>query len=666
MSAELLQFAFLLQEIPETLPESPVPGGVAAFVRFLFHQPQWLQIGGAIAAVIIGLWLLVLLVARRKELWRWIRSRPTAFQTGLAAGIAAIVIVAAGFGAVSWDYVQHDNEFCTGCHVMDPAVSRFQDSEHAELNCHDCHRQSIFASTRQLYLWVVDRPEEIGEHAPVPNRVCGNCHLRGDADSTWQRILATAGHTVHLESDSSVLADLQCVRCHGQEVHRFVPADQTCGQADCHDPATTGVELGSMAGQTGLHCVACHEFTAPVSAGTGVDSLVNPLAPGRGQCLDCHEMEALFAEYDPAADPHDARCGACHNPHAQESPQAALRSCTDAGCHESPDTLTAFHRGLPTEVTENCAGCHAPHVWVREGEACGVCHTNIPGAVAGTAALPEAGWGAVHAGASFRHGLEAVDPPRSSSAWSGAETSRSGPVAEPARWMDGAGLPGHGPSPLGVVTMPSAGPPPALSASQQARLRHGDHVAVPCTDCHATRGETHGQVTVGPGDCSSCHHGSRGARVGCGGCHGAAELAGRRTVRAELQLAVWEEPRARRLPFDHREHDDLTCGTCHGGPSVERVTTACADCHEEHHRAEASCLGCHEEHREDAHTARVHTDGCTGSGCHADPSYFALERTRNFCLVCHQDQVDHEAGNRCTECHLVRSPPGSGSSDPGD
>ncbi len=31
--------------------ESPLPGGVAAFVRFLFNVPQWIQIIGA-----IGVW----------------------------------------------------------------------------------------------------------------------------------------------------------------------------------------------------------------------------------------------------------------------------------------------------------------------------------------------------------------------------------------------------------------------------------------------------------------------------------------------------------------------------------------------------------------------------------------------------------------------------------
>ncbi|MGI9610233.1 MAG: hypothetical protein ACR2NL_08045, partial [Acidimicrobiia bacterium] len=224
--------------IPQEPP--PLPGGVTAVVRWFFHVPQWIQMAGGILAVCVALFLAWFLWRRKAAIWGWLVSRALAVQLGIATVVALFVLAFAGAATVSWDYMQHDNDFCTACHVMGSAFQRFSDSEHAELNCHDCHNQSIFASTRQMHLWIVDRPEEIGEHAPVPTVTCTECHSTA-RDSTWQRVLETAGHRTHMESDSSALAGVSCVTCHGQEVHRFVPATQTCGQADCHAEEDTRI-----------------------------------------------------------------------------------------------------------------------------------------------------------------------------------------------------------------------------------------------------------------------------------------------------------------------------------------------------------------------------------------------------------------------------------------
>ena len=133
---------------------------------------------------------------------------------------------------------------------------------------HDSDRTLTEEQAERLWLWNAQLAEEIGPHAPVPNRVCENCHVTGDRE-TWRRIASTAGHRVHLESDSSALAGVQCVTCHGLTVHEFAPASRTCGQAGCHPSTTTGITLAKMADQTTLHCVACHRFTEEVS----------PLAP---------------------------------------------------------------------------------------------------------------------------------------------------------------------------------------------------------------------------------------------------------------------------------------------------------------------------------------------------------------------------------------------------
>lgn len=364
------------QAIPDTL-HSPLPGGVNTLVRFLFQVPQWIQIGGAILGVVVGIGLAVWLWRQRMPIWTWLRTRSAFVLTLMVAGVAVLAVAGAAFGFASWHYMQHDNGFCIGCHVMGPAFQRFTSSEHSQLECHDCHQQPITASMRQLYLWVLERPEEIGEHAPVADAVCARCHIQEDPDSTWQRISVTAGHRLHLESDSSALEGAQCVTCHGVEVHRFVPPDETCGQSGCHAPESTQIRLGAMAQQTMLHCVVCHEFTAVIGERAPQQTVATGLVPGSEQCLGCHAMAQVMADFEVAADPHEGDCGMCHNPHTQETPAGAVTTCGNAGCHAQVDTLTPFHRGIHAETLANCVSCHAAHTWTVNGSDCRACHRVI-------------------------------------------------------------------------------------------------------------------------------------------------------------------------------------------------------------------------------------------------------------------------------------------------
>ena len=202
--------------------ESPLPGGVAAVVRFLFNLPVWVQIAGLILGVAAVGAALQFLWRRRAAMRAWVATRRRGMKIGLAAASAAVVLGFASFGTASWKYMQHDNGFCTGCHVMGPAYQRFLRSEHDSLSCHDCHEQSLFASMRQLYLWVAERPREIGPHAKVATQVCAKCHVTGQPQ-IWQRIASTAGHRTHLESDSAALKHIQCVTCHGDEAMHLEP-----------------------------------------------------------------------------------------------------------------------------------------------------------------------------------------------------------------------------------------------------------------------------------------------------------------------------------------------------------------------------------------------------------------------------------------------------------
>ena len=368
------RIAALIQGIPQGGEvESPLPGGVAAVVRFFLSFPRVLQIAGLVVGVILLGVLLVVSWRRRADIEAWVRRQRKEVYIAAGALAFAFVVAVAAVGAWGWNYVEHENEFCTGCHVMRPAFVRFTESEHSQMECHDCHQQPITASMRQLALWVAERPEEVGPHAPVENDVCVQCHVQEDADDSWENIRRMQGHEVHLESDSSTLADVQCVTCHGRELHRFVPTRDTCGQSGCHGVAETRMALGDMAGdETPFHCLACHHFTEP-AAGAPREAL---MVPSMEDCAGCHEMQVIIDSIIPADDPHEGQCAACHNPHDQEQVAGAWDTCAGSGCHEDPQSLTGFHRGVHSEeAVPDCSQCHQPHTWELDGTDCMSCHT---------------------------------------------------------------------------------------------------------------------------------------------------------------------------------------------------------------------------------------------------------------------------------------------------
>jgi hypothetical protein len=600
----------------------PLPGGVAAVLRFFFNLPQWIQIAGFFIGLAVAVWLLVVLWRRRFQIISWVKTRQRGVKIGLVAAAAVLVIGGAGFGTVSWNYMQHDNAFCTGCHIMKGPFQRFTGSKHDSLSCHNCHQQSIFASARQLYLWVADRPEKIAMHAKVPTRVCAACHVQGDREKEkWKRIATTAGHRVHLESDSSALRNVQCTTCHGLEVHRFVPVDSTCGQSGCH--IGTEIRLGKMAGQTGFHCIACHQFTADVPLLATRDSAAGTLRPGARECFSCHEMRAKLADFDPARDPHRQTCGMCHNPHAQTRPADALKSCASAGCHagwrDEP-----FHTGAPhRKVAQQCTLCHQPHGAKVDASDCAGCHAAVK---------------------DRSHGR--VSPPQA------FDTTRA---LRRVSWIDT-----HEPEPRGKgdANPPRAAPVPrSLLPAPVDSFPHDRHKQLACLTCHVTTRSNARLTFEPPRGCQICHH-QAPATSDCSKCHASGELA---PAHAEtIAVAVTNQPaRPRSVGFSHAVHSQLRCTTCHTTPvSLDPAAPvkACTACHEDHHSARRDCAGCHSG----ADIRTAHADSAnahvTCDACHRAATIARLVPDRGFCLTCHAARREHYATRECTTCHFQASP----------
>ncbi|MCH8935273.1 MAG: hypothetical protein IIB90_06075 [Gemmatimonadetes bacterium] len=622
--------------------ESPLPGGAAAFVRFLFHVPQSIQIIGAIGALIAGVALAALMWRRRVDITTWLLTRSRGVTFALVTAAVVALVAAAGTGTVSWNYMQHDNGFCTGCHIMAPAFERFTASEHDSLSCHDCHQQSIFVSTRQLYHWVLERPEEIPPHAPVPNEICENCHVT-DGGEAWQRVASTAGHRTHLESDSTALRDVMCVTCHGVEVHRFVPVDQTCAQSDCH--VDTDITLGRMQGQTSLHCVTCHEFTVEVPLLATRDSAAGALTPNVKQCLSCHEMQAVLAEFDVAFDPHSGSCGMCHNPHVQTVATDANTTCASAACHVDWRT-EPFHTGLQHgDVGNQCSVCHEPHRARVDASDCVGCHTTV----AEREDIPSELRRRLQQALPFDTTRAIGNSPSLRPITMGITSGRDSPL-----WSD---------FPLWGIGWGFASQPPSAHTLQDAltiqpdSFSHAQHSDLSCLTCHVST-SGHGQLTFeAPRGCQICHH-QAPTEGECASCHAPQDM--RAPVLASIRVQTGEHPtHVRDVGFDHGMHQTVQCVSCHVVPvtlAAASPTKNCVDCHGDHHTANRDCVSCHvgdDYYQPHAPPADAHT-GC--NTCHDPATIETLLPDQLFCLTCHQTQKEHYPDGECTQCHLQASP----------
>jgi hypothetical protein len=415
-----------------------------------------------------------------------------------------------------------------------------------------------------------------------------------------------------------------------------------------------------MATQTVRHCAGCHGFTAEVPVLATRDSARGTLVPGRQQCLGCHEMQRVLADFDEGKDPHGGKCGACHNPHTQKSPQAAAASCATSGCHanwrDEPFHVGASHRGVGAQ----CLTCHLPHSSKVDASDCQGCHESVR---ARSALRPPVRFDTTRAlrrvdTLTRRHSPETQPALYRHSSGYGSTMStefvavrdrRHGPSAEP---EDSAtAFQGHDALP----TMDGS----ALPAARQDTFPHARHATLACLVCHET-GSGHGRLTFEPPrGCAICHH-SELRQTPCAACHQTAEYSGAKPMSVSITVPG-RQPNPRPVDFLHSRHAARPCGECHTTPvtlAPGPTKAQCKDCHSEHHAADRACSSCHTLAVPGAEHKTLETAHQRCDACHTAATVALLTPTRSLCSTCHVAKAtNHYDARECSTCHFLAAPP---------
>jgi nitrate/TMAO reductase-like tetraheme cytochrome c subunit len=528
------------------------------------------------------------------------RLHPVVLMAVAVVGTVAFVV--SGLAAYhTYDYVQHDNDFCMSCHLMEEPFERFANSAHRDLGCKACHQPNPVERAKMGLRQVIANPAEITVHAHVPDSRCTACHLEGEADE-WLLVENSRGHELHLNSMEPVLQELECVTCHSSAVHEFHASRESCSQRGCHSDAE--VRLAEMA-HLELDCGACHDFRAPLDREPGQEDPAN-LMPTGNQCLSCHEMRH-YLQLDPDSDPHGQQCGLCHNAHTQRNSEDAVRSCTGALCHAVPEQIEDDHHQWNSVRLSDCTRCHEAHTFTVNGEDCGSCHSGV-----------------------IASALPAETPPGDETPIPFRRGVLSGFLGLGGDW---AALPTPAVAVVPLAATTASIPTASTAVVAQQAFDHERHRSIECRSCHTTG------TSVVRGDrawCNSCHHSNR-SENSCIRCHDEGPAA---QIEFPILMHLPGGEEERPLTFPHEGHRVRSCSDCHGTPPGPVATDfSCISCHDEHHETETvRCAQCHGSPARWAHTEPLVHRTCSGGVCHSGfnpgmPSAW----TRAVCVACHED-----------------------------
>ena len=252
---------------------------------------------------------------------------------------------------------------CLTCHSDQGQEMEVHPSEHAGLDCKECHMahgeatqcmECHEAHTEEVihkdcqHCHKPHKPLAVTYTGDITSSLCVSCHNRAGKD---------------LAQTTTKHHGLQCVYCHKNE-HKAVPQCITChGQP--HDFAIHGKYPDF---DISLDCVGCHQNAHAPSQAMNAHMMAQ-------ECRTCHPEQKTETEKHPSA--HAATsCVECHY-----DSHGFITSCAE--CHEEPHATGVDDAG--------CIACHPPHspLEVRYSEdvanhICAGCHSDVNDKLSGS------------------------------------------------------------------------------------------------------------------------------------------------------------------------------------------------------------------------------------------------------------------------------------------
>jgi nitrate/TMAO reductase-like tetraheme cytochrome c subunit len=291
------------------------------------------------------------------------------------------VVVLGGVGAVAfWEYHERP-EFCATCHIMQPYLDSWQESDYGayahavhDVACLDCHEPTLEEQVNELVVYMQGDYEIPLEELEYLTEDCLGCHEHGSYEEVIQ---LTAD--LELNPHDSHLGEVACEVCHS--MHKV--SEDYC--ADCHGAVATGAGWTIPVSLTAeidvwdpdVDCGVCHVMDPYLDSLEDPDLLVYVHGQEGLECLDCHsdqeELQRVHEEAVPgtpvqALSVEAEFCFDCHvaNEHGSLAQVIQRTEALDPNPHDTGSGDL------------DCATCHKMHEpstieWSAEMD-CGLCH----------------------------------------------------------------------------------------------------------------------------------------------------------------------------------------------------------------------------------------------------------------------------------------------------
>jgi hypothetical protein len=589
---------------------------VTPVVQFIFQQPPWLMWTGVALGAVIALVVLWWLWGRRDPILTWFRTRSRGTYAAMGAGAIAALGIATFAGFKSFDFMMNDKRFCNGCHIFVPSGQVWERPDSGDYT-------------------LVNKLE--GKHDTIN---CHTCHGFKPVAEGVKMVLWMSGVRDEEIPPHGKVPRKTCEGCHvtgaakesWQAIastggHKFhLQSDSVAKAADVAREAEyealvakhgEGGHLEKPAAGLGVECLSCHARSA------------HRFQPADSTCSQkgCHLTDEIKIRLGKMSQAQGLHCNACHQftkvlpqladvDSARGTLRPASRQCFS--CHEMRQALSSFDVARDPHGGA-CGMCHNPHENVKPADALKTC----------TSAGCHADW----RGNDFHMGAAHVK------------------------------------------------------------------VAQKCETCHAPHA-----AKVDAADCTGCHNAvAEGARKDptlkrprvpetfdtSKALQRRAEGNEPRTLHGKGDAPPEDPPAAQShvpaparaddppRPFEHDEHKQLKCITCHDVKSRENKVTfasprGCLICHHEARQTTRDCAACHadEQVRQFQHAeqlrvkvkkadvpARTRTvqfrhathENVKCADCHVAKVTLAPTAEAKNCTGCHDDH--HAAKRDCASCH---------------